>query len=83
MEKRREEKRSTAFLLPHSIMASGDIGAGTLILTFVGIGIIVALGMVVIEMRSPPAPQREVIVERRWPGYGPYYSHLPMRPLVY
>lgn len=70
-------------------MAAGDIGAGTVILTLVGIGIIVVLGMLLIEMRSTPAePAREVIVERRvptwgWRGYGPYYSHLPLRPLVY
>lgn len=65
---------------------AADIGAGTVILTLVGIGIIVVLGMLLIEMRSRPAaaPEREVIVERRvWPGYGPYYSHLPLRPLVY
>jgi hypothetical protein len=63
------------------------MGAGTVILTLVGIGIIVVLGMLLIEMRSKPAApaEREVIVERRpwWPGYGPYYSHLPLRPLVY
>lgn len=71
-------------------MAAGDIGAGTVILTLVGIGIIVVLGMLLIQMRTVPAvqPEREVIVERRvptwgWPGYGPYYSHLPLRPLVY
>ena len=66
-----------------------DMGVGTVILTLVGIGIIVVLGMLLIEMRSKPAApaEREVIVERRgpwgWPGYGPYYSHLPLRPLVY
>lgn len=75
--------RTTISTAP-SIMA---IGADTLILTLVGIGIIVVLGMLLIEMRSAAMaqPQREVIVERRvpWRGYGPYYSHLPLRPLVY
>jgi hypothetical protein len=63
-----------------------DIGAGTVLLALIGIGIFVVLGMLLIEMRSAPAPapKREVIVERRgWPGYGPYYSHLPLRPLYY
>ena len=66
---------------------AGDIGAGTVILTLVGIGIIVVLGMLLIELRGQPhkVEEREVIVERRVPawGYGPYYSHLPLRPLVY
>ena len=70
-------------------MAAGGLDTGTVILTLVGIGIIVVLGMLLIQMRTPAVqPAREVIVERRvptwgWPGYGPYYSHLPLRPLVY
>jgi hypothetical protein len=58
---------------------------GTVILSLIGIGIIVVLGMLLIEMRSPRRAESEVIVERRVPawGYGPHYSHLPLRPLVY
>jgi hypothetical protein len=60
--------------------------AGTVLLAIIGIGIIVV--GVLILMDRPPAATREVVVERRgWPwrrgGWGPYYSHLPVRPLVY
>jgi len=64
----------------------------TVILALIGIGIIVTLGMVLVQMKGSAAsaaaavqPTREVIVDRYpgwWPGYGPYYSHVPVRYLV-
>jgi len=68
-----------------------------ILLAIIGIGLIVTMGLLVIELRrliekrnharveivSEPAPTRLV-----WPGYyglpgyGPYYSHVPVRPLV-
>lgn len=64
------------------------MNASTVILTLVGIGIIAALVAVLIELRYRPAAPAtaptQVIVERRpWYGPGPYYAHLPYRPLVY
>jgi hypothetical protein len=60
----------------------------TVIATLVGIGIIVVGVLVLIEIQKEPAtptPATTVIVrEPRWRrGYGPYYSHLPVRPLLY
>jgi hypothetical protein len=61
----------------------------TVIATLVGIGIIVVGVLVLMEMQKEPAatPATTVIVRepRRWwhRGWGPYYSHLPVRPLVY
>lgn len=62
--------------------------AQTVIATLVGIGIIVVGVLVLIEMQKEPAaaPATTVIVReprRWWRGYGPYYSHLPVRPLLY
>ena len=68
------------------------MNTGTVILTLVGIGIIAALAAVLIELRYRPstatataavAAPTQVIVERRPYGLGPYYAHLPYRPLVY
>ena len=63
--------------------------AGTVLLAVIGIGIIV-VGVLILMDRPAAAVNREVIVERHgfgWPwrrgGWGPYYSHLPVRPLVY
>ena len=64
------------------------LDAGTTLLAVIGIGIIV-VGVLILMEKSRPAPAeksvKEVIVrERPWyPGLGPYYSHLPVRPLVY
>jgi hypothetical protein len=65
------------------------MNTGTVILTLVGLGIIAALAAVLIELRYRPsatpavAAPTQVIVERRPYGLGPYYAHLPYRPLVY
>ena len=60
----------------------------TVIATLVGIGIIVVGILVLIELDRPVAPQpaaTTVIVRGpRWRrGWGPYDSHLPVRPLLY
>jgi hypothetical protein len=74
-----------------------DLSAGTVILSLIGIALLVAVGFLWMEVRRSTAaaqqqPTKEIIVERgpwiNWgpqfqPGYGPYYAHLPMRPLVY
>lgn len=65
------------------------LDAGTTLLAVIGIGIIV-VGVLILMERSRPAPAeksvKEVIVRepvyRPW-ALGPYYSHLPVRPLVY
>lgn len=59
---------------------------GTVILTLVGTGIIV---VGILNLMRLPSQSSVVIVEegRRYPerrsGWGPYYSHLPARHLVY
>jgi hypothetical protein len=58
----------------------------TVIATLVGIGIIVVGILVLMELDQKPAATTVIVREpryRRWPGYGPYYSHLPVRPLLY
>lgn len=62
------------------------LDAGTTLLAVIGIGIIV-VGVLVLIEKSRPAERKEVIVRER-PVYrpwnlGPYYSHLPVRHLVY
>ncbi len=64
------------------------LDAGTTLLAVIGIGIIV-VGVLILMEKSRPAPTsqvKEVIVRepvyRPW-ALGPYYSHLPVRPLVY
>jgi len=62
------------------------LDAGTTLLAVIGIGIIV-VGVLVLMEKSRPAERKEVIVRER-PVYrpwnlGPYYSHLPVRHLVY
>jgi hypothetical protein len=69
----------------------------TVILTLVGIGILVVGIMLLLQLRSgvpaaAAAPATVVVQEsprywrhgwpRRYP-LGPYYSHLPVRPLLY
>jgi hypothetical protein len=66
--------------------------AETVILTLVGAGIIAVGVMILMQLRSGaavarPAPQ-EVVVQRIDPWFyygrrGPYYAHLPVRPIVY
>jgi len=64
------------------------LDAGTTLLAVIGIGIIV-VGVLVLMEKSRPAERKEVIVRERpvyrslYPGGGPYYSHLPVRHLVY
>lgn len=69
----------------------GDLSAGTVMLTLVGIGIIVVGVLILLnqtQSAAAPTPGKVVIRENPWwPGYpgrlGPYYSHLPVRHLVY
>ncbi len=58
------------------------LDAGTTLLAVIGIGIIVVGVLILMERHSPPPAVKEVIVRERHP-WGPYYSHLPIRPLVY
>ena len=61
----------------------------TVIATLVGIGIIVVGILILMELDRPAAPQPAattvIVREPRWRshGWGPYYSHLPVRPLLY
>jgi hypothetical protein len=60
----------------------------TVIATLVGIGIIVVGILVLMELDRPAAPQPSTTVivrepRHRYRGWGPYYSHLPVRPLLY
>jgi hypothetical protein len=58
----------------------------TVIATLVGIGIIVVGILVLIELQKEPATPSTVIVREpryRYRSGGPYYSHLPVRPLLY
>lgn len=66
---------------------------GTFLLAAVGIGIIVTGVMLIMTLQGS---KKEVVVQQPepigwgwgwaggWlPNWGPYYSHLPVRPLVY
>jgi hypothetical protein len=57
----------------------------TVIATLVGIGIIVVGILVLMELDQKPAATTVIVREPRWRhrGLGPYYSHLPVRPLLY
>lgn len=59
----------------------------TVIATLVGIGIIVVGVLILMELDRPqaPVPSTVIVREPRWRrgGWGPYYSHLPVRPLLY
>jgi hypothetical protein len=70
--------------------------AGTIILTLVGIGIIVVGIALILQLRSmPPPAKKDVAVEVDPIGWGwsggwlpawgwqPYYSRMPLRPLLY
>jgi hypothetical protein len=72
----------------------GDLSVGTVMLTLVGIGIIVVGVLLLLNQTPVQRPETERQTERVvirenpwWPGYpgriGPYYSHLPVRHLVY
>ena len=58
----------------------------TVLLTLVGIGVIVVGVLLLVQMQARPA-ETVVVREARAPrwrrGVGPYYSHLPYRPLMY
>jgi hypothetical protein len=68
----------------------------TILLTLVGIGVIVVGVLLLVQLRSGPEvaatrPAETVVVRevrgprfgRRYPYGGPFYSHLPYRPLMY
>ncbi len=63
------------------------LDAGTTLLAVIGIGIIVVGVLVLMEKSRPASRVKEVIVRERpvYPSWnlGPYYSHLPVRHLVY
>jgi hypothetical protein len=61
------------------------LDAGTTLLAVIGIGIIVVGVLILMDRHSPPPAVKEVIVREPsvWRPWGPYYSHLPVRPLVY
>jgi hypothetical protein len=70
---------------------------GTMILTLVGIGIIVVGVLLILQLRSMPPPAKKEVVEidvdpvgwgwsGGWPpawNWQPYYSRMPLRPLLY
>jgi hypothetical protein len=66
----------------------------TVILTLVGVGIIAVGVMILMQLQQGAPKETEVIVKqvrdpwfhygrRGWWGRGPYYSHLPVRPILY
>jgi hypothetical protein len=57
----------------------------TVIATLVGIGIIVVGILVLMELDQKPAATTVIVREPRYRyrSGGPYYSHLPVRPLLY
>jgi hypothetical protein len=60
------------------------LDAGTTLLAVIGIGIIVVGVLILMERPRPAEPRvKEVIVREPVWGLGPYYSHLPVRHLVY
>lgn len=63
--------------------------AATVLLILVGLGIIV-VGVLLLLQRSQPHPSEKVVVREVRPhwrrpywGTGPYYAHLPYRPVLY
>ena len=68
-------------------MAVSD--ATVLLLAFVAIAAVAAAAYFYVDARPQPQPQERVIVRqvpwgpRRWYPWGPYYAHLPVRPLLY
>jgi hypothetical protein len=65
----------------------------TVVMAIVGIGLIVAVGLLVIELRKVVEERKEShsrvevvsnpINTWLYPfGYGPHYSHVPVRPLL-
>ena len=61
----------------------------TILLTLVGIGVIVVGVLLLFQLQAAPSSTRpaETVVVREvrphWRPFGPYYSHLPYRPLLY
>jgi hypothetical protein len=57
----------------------------TVIATLVGIGIIVVGVLILMELDRPAAASTIIVREPRYRyrSGGPYYSHLPVRPLLY
>ena len=63
----------------------------TVLLTLVGIGVIVVGVLLLVQLQqgaqSATRPAETVVVREvgpRWRhGFGPYYSHLPFRPVLY
>ena len=68
--------------------------AEMMLLAAVGIGIIVTGVMLIMTLKDQKEAKQEVVVQQPegwgwgwaggWlPNWGPYYSHLPVRPLLY
>lgn len=57
----------------------------TVLLILVGLGIIVVGVLLLVQQSLPQQSETVVIREVRphWRPFGPYYSHLPYRPLLY
>lgn len=77
-------------------MASAD--ATVILLAVVAVVAVIAAAYFYVDARSPQAqPRQEIIIRegggwrhpwrrgwgRRWYPWGPYYAHLPVRPLLY
>lgn len=75
-------------------MASAD--ATIILLAVVAVVAVIAAAYFYVDARLPqvqPQPQERIIIRedgrrgwgwgRRWYPWGPYYAHLPVRPLLY
>lgn len=75
-------------------MASAD--ATIILLAVVAVVAVIAAAYFYVDTQSPqvqPQPRQEIIIRegrgwgrpwgRRWYPWGPYYAHLPVRPLLY
>lgn len=53
------------------------------LLTVLALSILIVGVLLLVQLQNQQQKERpvEVIVQRR--GWGPYYSHLPVRPLLY
>ncbi|NDE17632.1 hypothetical protein EBZ80_22170 [bacterium] len=67
-------------------MASAD--ATVILLAVVAVVAVIAAAYFYVDAR--PQPRQEIIIReggrgwgRRWYPWGPYYAHLPVRPLLY
>lgn len=66
---------------------------GTFLLAAVGVGVIVTGVILIMTLKQQQETKKEVVIQNEpigwgwaggWlPNWGPYYSHMPVRPLIY